>query len=133
MLSRKHTVAALWLKGKKIHYSFRFPNFLLYFSLNTQNRIYLIGWIMLGLLPALGIVSRVVLELSKCEYLLHIKQRLVIWSNINKMKWLVLGISMIQSQAFSNQITQEAWDLCRKLNHQNFSLKNVWCSNTWRN
>ena len=33
---------------------------------------------MLGLRPALGIVSRVVLELSKCEYLLHIKQRLVL-------------------------------------------------------
>ena len=41
---------------------------------------------MLGLLPALDIVSRVVLELSKCEYLLHIKQRLVLWSNINKTK-----------------------------------------------
>lgn len=86
LLSRKHTVAALWLKGKRIHYSFKFPNFHFYFSLNTQNRIYLTGWIMLGLRPALGIVSRVVLELSKCEYLLHIKQRLVLWSNINKTK-----------------------------------------------
>lgn len=86
MLSRKHTLAALWLKGKRIHYSFKFPNFHFYFSLNTQNRIYLKGWIMLGLLPALDIVSRVVLELSKCEYLLPIKQRLVLWPNINKTK-----------------------------------------------
>lgn len=63
---------------------------------------------MLGPLPTLGIVSMVLLMLTKCEYPLHLIQSLVLGSNINKRtKRACTGDfhgAQPCAQGFSNQI-----------------------------
>lgn len=66
---------------------------------------------MLGPLPALGIVSMVVLMLIKWEYPLHLKHSPILGSNVNKGTTTACTRDFHGAhpcaQVFSNQIMQE--------------------------